>query len=89
MNSRLLEVVKIMKKGLGADCTYLSFSREKIKSEEDCWEEKDCLKIMFKNTNGGKDTYRIPFNKPLSTVTINDLQFAYNELMEARNGQRS
>jgi hypothetical protein len=74
-----------MKKELGTSCTFLSYSREKLKNKEGNLEEKDCLLVYFKNESGGKDKVRIPLNKSFSSLTLDDYNYIFNEL---RNGER-
>ena len=76
-----------MKKGLGADCTFLSYSREKVKNKEGVFEEKDCLLVYFKNNQGGKDKLRVVLNKPFKSLTLDDYNYYFNLLKDGERGE--
>lgn len=73
-------MLKILKLQLGEVCTYLSFSKEKIKNDKGCWEEKECIKAILKNDLGSKDIIRIPLNKKSIDLTPTDYQTIFFKL---------
>ena len=73
-----------MKKELGANCTFLSTSKEKINGKE-----ADCILVYFKNELGGKDKVRIPLNKSFSALTLDDYNYIYNELKNGNRGENT
>ena len=64
--------LKVVKKLLGEGCTFLSFSKEKVKDEQGNWSEVDAFKAIMKNDLGSKDTVITTINKPLNTLNQSD-----------------
>lgn len=78
-----------VKKQLGGACTYLSFSKEKIKDENGEWVVKDAFKAIMLNDNGGKDTVVFTINKPIHTLKGEDFQRLFFRLNSRDYEQRS
>lgn len=81
-------MIKLIKRQLdlaGAGCTYLSFSKEKIKNKETGeWELKNAFKALMKNESGGKDTVVLTINKPLNLLEVSDFQNLFNILKDGK-----
>lgn len=81
-------MINLIKKQLdlvGAGCTYLSFSKEKIKNKDTGeWEVKNAFKAHMKNESGGKDVVLLTINKSLELLEVTDFQNLFNIL---KNGQ--
>ncbi len=84
---KLSKFLENMKRELGSNCTFLSFSNEKIKNKQGIIENKDCLLVYFKNDSGGKDKVRIPLVKEIKNMTIDDYNYIYNELKNGNRGE--
>lgn len=62
--------VNWVKNELGPKCTFASYVNSK-KTNGDMYM---VLKVLVKNNLGGKDTYTIPIQKPLTQIYIDDYQ---------------
>lgn len=81
----MLKLIKKQLDSVGAGCTYLSFSKEKIKNEKTGeWEVKDAFKACMQNETGGKDTVILTINKPVTSLQVSDYQNLFNIL---KNGE--
>lgn len=70
-----------IKKQLGAGCTFLSFSKEKVKNKETGeWEIKDAYLAHMRNESGGKDVVILTIGKPLNLLQVSDYQNLFNIL---------
>lgn len=79
-------MLKFLKDKLGEECTFLSYSLEKIKNIEGKFETKNTIKCILKNTDGTKDTIRTILDKPLSTEDLENLYYNYKNRTYDRSG---
>ncbi len=81
-------MLKLIKKGLGRDCSFLSFSKEKIFNHDtNKWTTYDCFRAVM-----GKDKVVIPIEKGISQLDNDDYGQLYTILKDKqylKDGQRS
>ena len=81
-------MLKLIKKGLGRDCSFLSFSKEKIFNHDtNKWTTYDCFRAVM-----GKDKAVIPIEKGISQLDNDDYGQLYTILKDKqylKDGQRS
>lgn len=81
-------MLKLIKKGLGRDCSFLSFSKEKIFNHDtNEWTTYDCFRAVM-----GKDKVVIPIEKGISQLDNDDYGQLYTILKDKQylqDGQRS
>ena len=81
-------MLKLIKKGLGRECSFLAFSKEKIFNHDtNKWEIYDCFRAVM-----GKDKVVIPIEKGISQLDNDDYGQLYAILKDKQylqDGQRS
>ena len=78
-------MLKLIKKGLGRECSFLSFSKEKIFNHDtNEWTTYDCFSAVM-----GKDKVVIPIEKGISQLDNDDYGQLYAILKDKQYGKRS
>lgn len=77
-------MLKLIKKGLGRECSFLAFSKEKIFNHDtNKWTTYDCFRAVM-----GEDKVVIPIEKVISQLDNDDYGQLYTILKDKQYEQR-
>jgi hypothetical protein len=78
-------MLKLIKKGLGRECSFLAFSKEKLfNNSANKWEITNCFRAVI-----NKDKVVIPIEKDLKSLVFSDYERLYAILKDKEYAQGS